>query len=126
MTQAVALLARPVGHVSRRAAWRLRKLTKDRTRRRVAAGLVRAVADANEPQPWISARIPVQRRKVIGSRDELLELAERLLAPGPVYAQGVALAVGLLSDGGSPLYQSGGDLHSAVEEALLALDGHLE
>ncbi|HYZ29724.1 MAG TPA: hypothetical protein VE570_11745 [Thermoleophilaceae bacterium] len=126
MSQAVALLTEPPGHLGRRTVRRLRKLTKDRTRRRLAAGLERAVADADAPQLRLSAAIPVQRRKVTGCRDELLELAERLRTPGPAYAHGIARAAGLLTDVDSPLYRSDGDLRAAVETALLALDGHLE
>ena len=126
MSPAVVLLSERPDHLGWRTIRRLRRLTSDRTRGRLAAGLERAVADAEAPRLRLSAAIPVQRRKVTGCRGELLELAERLRTPGPAYAQGIARAAGLLSDVDSPLYQSGGDLRAAVETALLALDGHVE
>jgi hypothetical protein len=125
MSQAIALL----GGASRpgwRAAWRARQLTKDRTRRRLATGLTRAVADAESQRQAVGAAIPVRRQAVLNCRRELLELAERLCAPRPAYAQGVAMAAELLSDACSPLYQAGGDLRGAVGAALAALDGQLE
>jgi hypothetical protein len=125
MTHAVALLG-GVGRVGWRAAWQTRKLTKDRTRRRLADGITRALNEAESTRPAIAAAIPVQRRAVLGCRAEMLELAERLRAPGPVYAQGVALAQTLLTNASSPLYRSGDDLRAHVDAALAALDGHLE
>ena len=106
-------------------AWRARRLTKWRTRRRVAAGFERALADAEAPPPAFSAAIPIRRLSVIACRSELLELVERLRAPQPVYAQGVELGAELLKNANSPLYQAGGDLLAAVEAALEALDGHI-
>jgi hypothetical protein len=74
----------------------------------------------------ISSAVPVQRAAVAACRPELLELAARLRAPGPVYAHGVAAASALLSEAASPLYQSDGDLPAAVRRALASLDGHVE
>jgi propanediol dehydratase small subunit len=105
--------------------WRARKLTKSRTRRRLAAGFERALADAEAPAPRLSAAIPVRRPSVAACRDELLELVERLRSPSPVYAQGVELGAELLKNAASPLYQPSGDLRAAIEAALEALDGHI-
>jgi hypothetical protein len=125
MSHAAALLGGPwTARV--RTAWKLRRLTSDRTRRRLANGLTRLVADAQKPAPAISAAIPIRRAAVMAVSPELLELATRLRAPGPAYAQGVSLASELLTDGNSPLYQTGRDLRGAVEKALAALDGHIE
>jgi hypothetical protein len=121
MSQAAVLL----NELGWRALWRTRRLTKDRNRRRLAAGIEGAVADAESPRRGFGSAIPVQRRAVIACRDDLLELAERLRAPRPVYAQGVAMAEALLTNSGSALYQSGGDLFGTVERTLAALDGHL-
>jgi hypothetical protein len=124
MTSAAALL-RETTSVSRRAARQARRLTKDRTRRRLADAVERAVAAADAPPRCISAAIPVRRAAVAACRAELLELAARLRTPGPVYAHGVAAASALLRDAESPLYQSDGDLSAAVRGALAALDGHV-
>ena len=105
--------------------WRARKLTNFRTRRRLAAGVERALADAQAPPALLRAAIPVRRGSVIACRSELLELVERLRGPGAVYAQGVELSAELLTNPESPLYQPSADLHIAVETALEALDGHL-
>jgi hypothetical protein len=125
MTSAAALL-RETTSVSRRAARQARRLTKDRTRSKLADAIERAVAAAAGPPRAISAALPVQRTAVAACRPELLELADRLRTPGPVYAHGVAAAFGLLRDAESPLYQSGGDLPAAVRDALAALHGHVE
>lgn len=109
-----------------RFAWRARHLTNARTRRRLATGLERAVEAAARPRQAITAAVPLQRDAVLASRPELLALADRLRAPEPVYAQGVALVSELLGNADSPLYQSGADLRSAVAAATAALDGCLE
>jgi hypothetical protein len=109
-----------------RATRRVRRLTKYRTRRRLAAGLERALADAQAPNPAPGSALPVQRDSVIACRPELIELIERLRAARPVYAQGVELAAELLRNSDSPLYQPGGGLRAATDAALGALDGHLD
>jgi hypothetical protein len=116
-----ALLDSP--KLGRIAAWRARRLTKARTRERLAVGLERTIADAEAPPHWLSSAIPVHRVAVLSLRSELQAIAERLRAPEPVYAQGVALAKDLLSDSGSPLYQVRADLRAAVGRIAAALDG---
>jgi transposase InsO family protein len=125
MTSATALLGETTS-VSRRAARQARRLTKDRTRRKLADAIERAVAAAEAPAGAISAAIPVQRAAVAACRPDLLELAARLRTPGPAYAHGVAVVSGLLRDAESPLYQSDSDLSAAVRGALAALDGHVK
>ena len=107
-------------------AWRARRLTKARTRRRLAAGLERVLADAARPPQSISAAVPPQREAVLACRAELLSLADRLRAPEPVYAQGVALVSELLGTADSPLYQFGADLSAALRAVASALDGNLD
>jgi hypothetical protein len=107
-------------------AWRARRLTKARTRRRLASGLERAVAAAESPTQSLSAAVPLRREAVLACRAELVSLAERLRAPEPVYAQGVALVSELLGTADSPLYQSGADLTAALRAAAAALEGDLE
>jgi hypothetical protein len=123
MSRAVALvLHHPPDRGFARGA---RRLTKARTRRRLAAGLDHAVEAAGRHSQAITAAVPVQRDAVLACRAELLALAERLRGPEPVYAQGVALVSELLGNADSPLYQGGGDLRGAVEAAAAALDGEL-
>jgi hypothetical protein len=110
---------------SLRFAWHAHRLTRDRTRRRLATGLERAVAAAQLPPESLTAAVPLQRRAVIDCRDELLALAERLRGPEPVYAQGVALVSELLRNADSPLYQSREELPAAIETAAAALEGDL-
>jgi propanediol dehydratase small subunit len=124
MSRALALVQR--AKPGRRFAWRARHLTKDRTRRRLATGLERAIDSAQLPPQSITAAVPVQREAVIACQTELLALAERLRAPEPVYAQGVALVAELLGTADSPLYQYGADLRGAVRAASAALDGRLD
>jgi hypothetical protein len=123
MSRTVALvLHHPPDREFARAA---RRLTKTRPRRRLAAGLERAVETAERPTRAITAAVPVQRLAVLACRADLLALAERLRGPEPVYAQGVALISELLGNADSPLYQAGGDLSAAIEAAASALEGDL-
>ena len=72
----------------------------------------------------LSGRIGVCGRRVADARRELETVVERLSAPAPVAAAGVARIRVLLSDGSGPLYQerSGVDLRSELIEAASALD----
>ncbi len=62
--------------------------------------------------------------RVARARREMELLLERLLAPAPVPARGVALVNLLLSDGTGPLYRRGSqaDLAAMVTQAVDALD----
>jgi hypothetical protein len=124
VSHAVALLAGPKPNW--RTALRARWLTKDRTRERAARAIEGALDAAEKPPQSLTAAIPVARRAVLASRPQLVSLAEQLRAPAPVYAQGVALVLDLVTDAGSPLYQSGADLPDALSRIQLALDGHGE
>jgi hypothetical protein len=68
--------------------------------------------------------IPVCRSRVRASSTELSELIGRLLAPGPVSAQGVARARELLTDSRGPIFHPGSrsDLRASVRAAVDALD----
>lgn len=84
---------------------------------------VRRVVTIAETSPRISNRAPLRRDEILSSREEMLELADRLEQPGPLRAQGVAQIRVLLGDGSGPLYRvgSGGsrqlrsDLRTATE-----------
>jgi hypothetical protein len=111
---------------NRRVVRGARRLTKQRTREKLARGIERAIQDAERPRSLMTAAVPVRRLAVVEARSHLEALAARLCAPEPVYAQGVAAARALLADAESPLYQPTGDLYAAVDHALAALDGHVE
>ena len=75
------------------------------TRRRVAASLRRLVRNAELPAAArLGSAVPVCRSSVLRWREGLLGLAERLDGPAPVNPCGVARALVLLTDGGSPFY----------------------
>ena len=91
-------------------------------RRELAAGLVRAVREAQNHPQSIGTALPIRHGAVSDCSAELLELAERLLVD-PVDPDGIALVAKLIEDSSSPLYQAGGDLRAAVVTARAALDG---
>jgi hypothetical protein len=76
-----------------------------RTRRQVARSLRRLVEHAEAPAgARLGSAVPVCRRSVLGWREALLGLAERLEQPVSLDPRGVARAVVLLTDGGGPFY----------------------
>lgn len=95
-----------------------------------------AGADPN-PDPMLRQRAlelldPDSRRRLANSLEELVDesvlefdlLVERLRAPAPIRAQGVAKASLLVIDATGPLWGAGGDaeLSAAAVEALNGLD----
>jgi hypothetical protein len=105
-------------------AIRGRRLTSRRYRARVAAGLARAVRDAEAPTRGFSAAIRPDRREVLAARTVLATLDRRLRAPEPVSAQGIAMLESLLTEGASPLYlpTEPGELGSRLRAAAAALE----
>ena len=91
-------------------------------RQAVAAGLLRAIRQAEHESQSIGSAIPVQREAILRCRDELLILASRIKSGEPASWLGLTLATELLTDVDSPLYQGSGDLHAATRRALAALD----
>jgi hypothetical protein len=81
------------------------------------------VVMTSEASPRVPVRAPVRRDAVRLARGELLTLADRLLEPGPLGAQGVARARLLLRDGTGPLYAtgSGKDLGAELRAAAAVL-----
>ena len=77
---------------------------------------------ARPPRPGYPP-VPVCRDRVRACSAEFEELIQRLLAPWPVPAQGMAKARLLLTDGGGPLYRraSPDDLRTRVLDAADAL-----
>ncbi len=105
-------------------AIRSQRLTGERYRARVAAGLARAVRDAEATSHGFSAAVRTDRREVIAARTVLATLDRRLRAAEPVSAQGVALLESLLTDGAGPLYRptEPGALGSQLRAAAAALE----
>ena len=97
-------LARGEDPVSRRAlAVRAGQLASPRGRARVVTALERAFAAARTPRVLTSAVAP-DATAIRLNRSALLDLVDRLRAPDPVAAAGVARILVLLRDGCSPLY----------------------
>ena len=87
-------------------ALRVKELTAQPTRRRIANQLRAVVdyADENDsPSPRLSA-VMIEPAAVRGGREAILGLAERLQSTAPLSARGVVLARALLTDGHGPLF----------------------
>lgn len=113
------------------------QLTSAGYRRDLATSLQRIVTAAGQPravtrsQPAAAAlpratrppRVPLRMARVSQSAPLIAELASRLVEPGPVPAQGVAMVSQLLADGAGPLYReaSRDDLGVVIETAVHAL-----
>jgi hypothetical protein len=103
---------------------RARQLVSPVFRARMAAGLRRTIAAAEEPTPRrLSAHVPVQRGAILDERSELLRLACLLTEENTVSAKGVARVEELLTDGRSPLYLPAprGSLAAALSHARATL-----
>jgi hypothetical protein len=97
-------LARGEDPVTRRTlAVRAGQLASPRGRARVITALERAFAAARAPRALTSAVAP-DPTAIRANRSALLDLFDRLRAPDPVAAAGVARILVLLRDGCSPLY----------------------
>jgi hypothetical protein len=90
---------------------RAAELVERRTRRRIAASLKEALAEAEAPRRPFSVRAPIARAAIRNSREDVEDVVNRLSGPAPVRPQGVARARMLLTDGTGPLY---GEETSAV------------
>jgi hypothetical protein len=101
-------------------ALRARVLVGSKYRRDMAATAQRIL----ETTAGRSLPVPVCRSRVRASSAELADLIARLLAPGPVSAQGVAQARTLLTDARGPIFDPGcrSDLRARVRAAVDALD----
>jgi hypothetical protein len=109
---------------SRELALRAGQLTAKRTREVVASSIDDVIDQADRPRAAFSSQAPVNLKKVRAVRQRLVELGERLRAPGPIRPQGMALVVLLLSDPEQPLFGIGSedDLASAILYASRRLD----
>ena len=103
-------------------AARGRRLLSRRTRRDLAAGLTRLLADAARPR-GLSPAAPVPAGTVLACATEIHALADALRGPGPVHPAGVARARLLLVDPASVLYAAGSRrrVRSELSAAAVAL-----
>ena len=109
------------------SALRAAQLTSDRSRRRLARTLSRTIAEARKPAITPHNIVIIRRRAVVDAEPELRALTERLLAPEPVQAKGMAIAERIFSDAEhSPLYNPAerGTLGRVALEAAAALESN--
>ena len=108
-------------------ALRAQLLVRGPARRDLARSASRVLAAATQPPAAGRLPVPVRRDQVRDCSAEFTELIGRLLAAGPVPAQGVAMARILLTDASGPLYHraSGGELRASVRDAADALGAPL-
>lgn len=108
-------------------ALRSQMLVRVSTRRDLAHSAHRVLATAMRTPAGGRLPVPVCWDRVRNCSAEFGELIRRLLAAGPVPAQGVAKARVLLADGSGPLYRraSADDLRARVREAADSLSANL-
>ena len=102
---------------------RAEQLASVRGRHSLAAGVRRALEDAERPARALSSAVPIQRRAILRSRLRLERLAAELEGDEPVRLAGIARVHLLLTDGNSPLYTAlpDGTLDQALAQAHAAL-----
>lgn len=108
---------------STQLATRAAQLTRQSTRAEIADGLERLARTASQAPS--RRRVLPFRRAVLANEDELRALAARLRAPGPLYAQGLAMLRELLVDGAGPAYtdRQGSALARELRNARVAIGG---
>ena len=107
---------------------RAQRLVRPEMRRELAAAVRRMVKQSREPLPPCPALSLEAHHVAIGDcAAALSELADRLLAPAPVSAVGVARASLLITDLAGRLYcPSGGEqLSRSIQDAIAGLDPRL-
>jgi len=126
-----ALAAGSPPESSRLLAARAASLVGLHRRRSLAAGWKRLLRTAYRTVPSARAQpgraagaVPVCADRIVAAEPAIRELIDRLTAPLPVPARGVAMARVLLTDANSPVYlrRSRVSLTGAVEAAAAQLD----
>jgi hypothetical protein len=104
-------------------ALRAQMLVRTQVRRDLARSARRILLAATRAPGARRLPVPVCRDRVLDCSADFAELISRLLAAGPVPAQGVARASLLLTDATSPLYHPAcsDDLRTVVRAAAEAL-----
>lgn len=103
---------------------RAQQLTGPRNRKRLAAGLARALRTAQSSTPGLTAAVRPHASEVLAARTVLEAVNRRLLTDGTLNARGVAILQLLLTDAGSPLYRptEPGALASHLRTVAVALE----
>jgi hypothetical protein len=106
-------------------AHRAARLTRHRTREKLAASIDGVLAAAERPGLRLSSAIEPHRDEMAAASPLLVRVGQVLRSTAPVYSQGVAMLERLLTDGGSPLYlpASRGALHEELDLILATLEG---
>ena len=105
-------------------ALRARALLRPDTQSQLAQRVARVLAEGTGPPPRVmGSRFPVRRNSVQAAAATFKLLVDRLLAPGPLPVQGIAMVRNLLTDGAGPIYHPGSreELCSSLETALAIL-----
>lgn len=103
---------------------RAHQLTAMHERRIIARSLGLVLRRSRQSPPASLNAVPLDRGAIETVEDELRDIHRRLLAPERVGVQGVALALLMVRDGGSPLYNrmAATSLRALVARVLRALD----
>ena len=96
-------------------AHRAARLTSPAGRAWAADCLDRMLGRAQEPPGAHRLQMAPARAAVLEHRAELLDLAERMRAPEPLYVRGLAMLSVLMSDGTGPLYAGAGGAQLGAE-----------
>jgi hypothetical protein len=101
------------------------RLTRDRTREKLAGWVEEILDAAARPTPRLSSAVKPLRDEVTAARPLLIQVAELVRSTAPLYSQGLAMLEELLRDGGGPLYSSTsrGALGRELELIIAALEG---
>jgi hypothetical protein len=104
-------------------ALRARRITRRRSRSQLASGLSRVVR-AGQELTGFSAAVRPDPGEVFEARAVVSAIAQRLRAPEPVAAHGVAIVHVLLTDATSPLYRPvvQGALSSRLRDAAAFME----
>jgi hypothetical protein len=106
-------------------ACRAARLTRRRSREDLAAWVDEILTAAAGRPHDLSVAVHPDHDEVLGASSRLIEVAELLRSPAPVYVQGVAMLRDLLSDGGSCVYvpRRPGELIDKLDRIVGALHG---
>ena len=109
-------------------AFRAGRLTRARSRERLANSVRGVIAAAEHPPRMPSAKVPPSQSEVLGAQFALDEVEGLLCSSLPVYAEGIARLEMLLTDGASPLYspEHPGELEEELERIVAGLQGREE
>jgi hypothetical protein len=108
-------------------ACRASALTGRRSRQRLAARIAEIRRAAQSRRRGVSVAVEPDRREVVAATGRLIELEELLRSSAPVYAQGIALMMGVLCEGGGCVYAPRwpGELSETLDRVLAALEGRV-